>query len=69
MEGTVTTIRVVGGRKRSAERQVFLGAYVSQDLAARAKHLAAAKGCSMNELLVTLLEQAVSHPSKEKTSD
>lgn len=68
MEQAVTARRG-GDKKRSADRQVFLGGYVPEDLAKRAKHLAAARGCSMNELIVALLEQAVAQPKKEKNSD
>jgi hypothetical protein len=47
-----------GGKKRSAARQVFVGGYIPADLATRAKHLAAARNMSMNELIVALLAEA-----------
>ncbi len=45
------------GPKRGPDRQVFVGGYVSEELAARVKALARAYGMSVNGLMVQLIQE------------
>jgi predicted HicB family RNase H-like nuclease len=60
VDPTVTSGKKAAKPQRSAERQVFIGGYVSAELAARFKKLAAeVYGISVNSLIVHVIEEKV----------
>jgi hypothetical protein len=67
--------RVVDGKtvasptKRGPNRQVFVGGYVSPELAERFKALAKAYGMSVNALIVSMIEEKVRKDPKQQNGD
>ena len=64
----VTNGKLEANPRRGPDRQIFLGGYVSPELAERFKALAKAYGLSVNALIVSMIEEKIrlGTPAKEK---
>ena len=69
MEQRVTNGKTIASPRRGPDRQIFIGGYVSPELAERVKALAKAYGMSVNALMVSMIEEKVRRDTPAKAKE